>query len=106
MPKYLIRASYTGEGVKGLLREGGSKRKAAAEAAINSVGATLESLYFSFGDDDVVAIIDGPDNATMAAASFAINASGAVTLKTTVLLTTEEIDKATTITVSYQAPGS
>ncbi len=106
MPKYLIRASYTGEGVKGLLREGGSKRKAAAEAAFNSVGATLESLYFTFGDEDVVAIVDGPDNATMAAASFAINASGAVTLKTTVLLTTEEIDRATTITVSYQAPGS
>ena len=64
----------------------GSKRKAAAEAAFNSVGAKLESLYFTFGDEDVVAIVDGPDNATMAAVSFAINASGAVTLKTTVLL--------------------
>ena len=63
----------------------GSKRKAAAEAAFNSVGAKVESLYFTFGDEDVVAIVDGPDNATMAAASFAINASGAVTLKTTVL---------------------
>ncbi len=105
MPKYLIRGSYTGDGVKGLLRDGGSKRKAAAEAAFNSVGAKLESLYFTFGDEDVVAIVDGPDNATMAAASFAINASGAVTLKTTVLLTAEEIDKATTIQVSYQAPG-
>ena len=105
MPKYLIRASYTGEGVKGLLREGGSKRKAAAEAAINSVGATLESLYFTFGDEDIVAIVDGPDNATMVAASLAINASGAVTLKTTVLLTAEEMDTATTINVSYQAPS-
>ena len=105
MPKYLIRGSYTGDGVKGLLKDGGSKRKAAAEAAFKSVGATLESLYFTFGDEDVVAIVDGPDNATMAAASFAINASGAVTLKTTVLLTPEEIDKATTIRVSYQPPS-
>ena len=104
MPKYLIHGSYTGDGVKGLLKDGGSKRKAAAEAAFNSVGEKLESLYFTFGDEDVVAIVDGPDNATMAAASFAINASGAVTFKTTVLLTPEEIDKATTIHVSYQPP--
>ena len=105
MPKYLIHASYTGEGVKGLLKEGGSKRKAAAETAIKIVGATLEALYFAFGDEDIVAIIDGPDNATMAAASLAINASGAVTLKTTALLTPEEIDKATQVSVSYKAPG-
>ena len=105
MPKYLIEASYTAEGVKGLLKDGGSKRHAAAEKAFNSVGAKIDALYYAFGGSDVVGIIDAPDNATMAAASLAINASGAVTLKTTPLLTVEEIDQATKKQVAYTPPG-
>jgi|TARA_B100000315_G_scaffold203464_1_gene196499 uncharacterized protein with GYD domain len=88
-----------------LLQVGGSKRRAAAEAAVKSVGASMESLYFTFGEDDIMAIVDAPDAATMAAASLAINASGAVALRTTPLLTAEEIDRATQIKVDYQPPG-
>lgn len=105
MPKYLVVGSYTAEGVRGLLKDGGSKRRQSAEAALKSVGARLESFYFAFGDHDIVAIIDAPDNATIAAASMAISASGAVEAKTVVLLTPEEVDQAAKKTVAYQPPG-
>ena len=105
MPKYLIMASYTAEGARGLLKDGGTKRRRAAETALESVGGRVETFYFAFGNHDAVVIVDAPDNVTIAAASMAINASGAVQTKTTVLLTPEEIDQATKKNAAYQAPG-
>lgn len=106
MPKYLVQASYTAEGTRGLLRDGGSKRRASAEEAIRSLGGRLEAFYFAFGEIDVFAIADMPDNVSAAAVSLAVSASGAVHLKTTVLLTPEEMDQATRKTVSYRPPGA
>jgi uncharacterized protein with GYD domain len=105
MAKYLIEASYTSEGAKGLMKDGGSKRRQAAEQAIKSAGGKLEAFYFAFGDRDAFVIVDAPDHATVAAASVAINASGAVRTKTVVLLTPEEIDQAAKKSVKYTAPG-
>ena len=105
MAKYLIAASYTAEGAKGLLKDGGTKRRQAAEQAIKSAGGKLEAFYFAFGENDAYVIVDAPDHATIAAASVAINASGAVHSKTVVLLTAEEIDQATKKNVAYRAPG-
>ncbi len=105
MPKYLLQASYTAEGLRGLLKEGATKRKAAVEQLIDSLGGKLEVFYPAFGDTDVFLIVDAPDNETAAAASMAVGASGAVQVKTTVLLTPEEMDRATKKTVSYRPPG-
>ena len=105
MPKYLITASYTAEGAKGLLKDGGTKRRQAAEAAVKGVGGRLESFYFAFGEHDVYSVVEVPDHASMAAASMAIGASGAVRLHTVVLLTPEEIDQATKKGTTYQPPG-
>ena len=105
MPKYLVVASYTADGVKGVLKDGGSKRRQAAESALKSVGGKVDAFYFAFGEHDVYAIVDAPDNVSIAAASLAIGASGAVQTKTVVLLTPEEVDQATKKTTSYQAPG-
>ena len=105
MPKYLIEASYTLEGVKGLLKDGGSKRREAVEAAVKSVGGKVEAVYFAFGDPDVVVILDAPNNVSAAAMSLATNASGAVRLKTVVLLSPEEMDEAAKKSVSYRPPG-
>ncbi|MGH9794240.1 MAG: GYD domain-containing protein [Candidatus Acidiferrales bacterium] len=105
MPKYLIAASYTAEGVKGLLKDGGSARKAAVEAALKSIGGKLESFYFTFGDTDAFAIVEAPDNATAAALALATGAAGLVRTKTTVLITPEEMDSATKKNVAYRAPG-
>ena len=105
MSKYLLKVSYTAEGVKGVLKDGGTARKRAAEAAVKSTGGSLESMYFAFGEDDVYCIVDAPDNASMAAAAMAIGASGLVKPSTVVLLTAEEIDQAATKSVSYTPPG-
>ena len=105
MPKYLIKASYTAEGAKGLLKDGGSKRRENADQALRSAGAKMEAFYFAFGDTDAFVIVDAPDHASMSAASLAINASGAVRTETVVLLTPEEIDQAVKKAVTYRAPG-
>jgi uncharacterized protein with GYD domain len=105
MSKYLIEVSYTAEGAKGVLKDGGSKRVEAARAAIQSVGGTLESMYFAFGKSDAIVIVDIPDPASMAAAALAISASGSVTSRTTVLLTAADVDAAARKTPAYTPPG-
>jgi uncharacterized protein with GYD domain len=105
MPKYLIQASYTAEGIKGLMKDGGSRRRAAAESALKGVGGKLEAFYFALGETDVFAIADVPDNATAAAVSLAVSASGAVQTKTIVLMSPEEMDQAAKKTISYAPPG-
>jgi uncharacterized protein with GYD domain len=106
MPKYLVHASYTADGVKGVLAEGGTARREAVAKMIAAAGAQLESFYFAFGDDDAYLVIDGPDNITAAAMSLMVNASGAATCRVTVLLTPEEVDAATHMTVDYRPPGA
>jgi len=105
MPKYLFQSTYTVDGVKGVLATGGSARRAAGQAAVESVGGTLEAYYFAFGSKDVIAIVDLPDNATAAAVALNISGSGAIKGETTVLLTPEEIDAATQAQVQYTPPG-
>ena len=106
MRKYLIEVSYTADGAKGLLKDGGTKRRQVAEQALASAGAKMEAFYFAFGDTGAYVIVDAPDHATVSAASLAINASGAVRLKTIVLVTPEEIDQAVKKGVTYRAPGA
>lgn len=105
MAKYLFQASYVGEGIKGLLAEGATSREDHVKALVTGMGGTVEAFYFSFGGDDVVAIGNFPDNETAAAFSFAVNASGAVKIRTTVLMTPKEVDEATKKTVNYRPPG-
>ncbi len=105
MPKYLFQGSYTSEGVNGVLKEGGSKRREATKQFVQGLGGTLEAYYFAFGNDDFFAIVDLPDNVTVAAASLVGAASGAVHGKTIVLITPEEIDQAVKMSVDYRPPG-
>ena len=106
MPKYLLQASYTADGTKGLLQEGGSKRRAEVQKLVKGLGGKLEGIYYAFGESDVFVIADLPDHACAAAASLAVNASGTVKLKTTVLFTPEEMDEAAKKSVSYRPPGN
>ncbi len=105
MPKYLFQGSYTEEGLKGLLKEGGSKRREATEQLVKSLGGTLEAYYFAFGDNDFYVIVDTPANVSASAGSLVANASGAVKVKTIVLLTPEEVDQAVKKTIDYRPPG-
>jgi uncharacterized protein with GYD domain len=106
MPKYMWTGSYTVEVTKGVIAESGSSRKAVIEKMLASMGGKLESFYFSFGTDDVVIIVDAPDNVSAAAVGLTVAASGAVRGKMTVLLTVEEIDKATKKSPAYRPPGA
>lgn len=105
MAKYLITASYTGKGVEGLIREGGSRRREAVEQMLQGLGGKLESFYYAFGESDVFAIIDVPDAVTASAVSLTINSTGAVEVSTTPLITPEEIDEACKKSVTFRAPG-
>jgi len=105
MVKFLIKASYTSEGVKGILKAGGTSRKLAVEKMINDLGGKLEVFYFAFGDPDVYAIGEMPDNETVAAVSLNINSTGLVNTCTTILLKPDDVDKATKISVAYHGPG-
>ena len=106
MAKYLFRGNYKGDGIKGLMNEGGSKRREAANAAFESVGGKIDCMYYAFGDTDLYGICDLPDVASAAALSLMINSSAALTVNFTPLLTVEDVDAAMTKSPSYRPPGT
>ena len=105
MPKYLIQARYTTEGIQGLIRDSASGRRADVQAAVTALGGKVEAFYYAFGDDDVVMIVDLPDNIKAAALGLTMSGSGAVRVRTTPLLTVEEVDQALEVQTQYRAPG-
>jgi uncharacterized protein with GYD domain len=105
MKKYLIKASYNANGFKGLIEDGGSKRKLAVEKMLAGMGGKIESFYYAFGEHDVYVIAELPDDVTAAAVGLRINSSDLVSISTTVLLTPEDIDTASKKSVNYRAPG-
>ena len=106
MPKYLVKASYTADGAKGLLKEGGTGRRAAVHKLIEGLGGKVEAFYFAYGAEDAIIICDLPDAATGIAISLTVNASGAVHSSTTPLITPEEVDAACKKSPGYRAPGA
>ena len=105
MAKFLIQASYTLEGTKGLLKEGGTGRRTAVEQAIKGLGGKLDVFYFAFGQTDVFLIADLPDAVSAAAVSLTVNAAGGAKVTTFPLMTPEEMDAASKKSVQYRAPG-
>jgi uncharacterized protein with GYD domain len=105
MKKYLIKASYNSNGVKGIMKDGGSKRKSEVKKMIEGLGGKLESFYFAFGEHDAYVTVELQDDITAAAAVSKVNSSGVISVSTTVLLTPEDVDAAIKKSVSYKAPG-
>lgn len=105
MPKYMFIGSYTAEGARGLLQDGGTRRREVADQVAQSVGGTIESHYFGFGSDDFYIVADLPDHAAAAALSLTVAASSAITMRTVVLMTAADIDAAGQRSVGYTAPG-
>lgn len=106
MPKYLFKASYTKDGLQGLLKEGGSGRRDAIQTMIAGLGGSVETFHFAFGDHDVYTVVDLPDDKAAAAAALAASASGTVRVSTTVLLTPEQVDEATKLSVNFRPAGT
>jgi uncharacterized protein with GYD domain len=105
MAKFLVDVTYTKDGVQGLMKDGGSKRRDVVNKLVKGLGGKVEAFYFAFGSADAVLIVDLPDSVTAAALSLTVGASGAVRLVTTPLLTPEDIDAATKKSIPYKAPG-
>ena len=105
MAKYLVVASYTADGIKGIMSKGGSARRDAVAKMASGLGGKVESFYFAFGEGDAYVTVELPDNVSAAAVGLAVSATGLASTKTIVLLTPEEIDKAAKIQVGYKAPG-
>jgi uncharacterized protein with GYD domain len=105
MPKYLIQATYTTEGLRGLVTDSASGRRADVQAAVKALGGTVEAFYYAFGEDDVIMIVDLPTSIKAAAFALATSGSGAVRVRTTPLLTVEDVDQALEIKTQYRAPG-
>ena len=105
MPKFLWQASYSSQGVQGLLKDGGSGRRSAIEQMVGGLGGKIEAMYYAFGEDDVYVIADLPDMEAAAAAAMTVGAQGSVSIKTAVLMTPEQIDDAAKRSVDYRPPG-
>ena len=106
MPKYMVRASYSQRGLEGLLREGGSARRAAVTKAVEGLGGKVESMYFALGEEDAFLIVDLPSTVSVAALALRVGAAGVGKTTTTVLLSPEEVDEATNTSVEYTPPGA
>jgi uncharacterized protein with GYD domain len=105
MPKYLSQAKYKADGIRGLIKDGGTGRRAAVQKAIEALGGTLEAFYFAFGEHDAYVLSEAPDNVSVAALSLAVGSTGTVSVTTVVLLTPEEMDEAVAKSVRYRGPG-
>ena len=105
MPKFLVKGSYNPDGAKGLVKEGGTGRRAAIQSLMESLGGKVEAFYYAYGEHDVYLICDFPDQATGLALSLAVNAAGAVRVATVPLITPEEMDVACKKSVAYRPPG-
>jgi uncharacterized protein with GYD domain len=105
MGKYLFHGSFTTDGLRGLQKEGGTSRTKAVTTLAESLGGSLESYYFAFGEDSYFVVVDLPNDEAAAACALAVAASGAVSNSTIKLLTPAQVDAAVKLSPNYRAPG-
>jgi uncharacterized protein with GYD domain len=90
MPFYLYQCAYTPEAWAAQVNNPQDVRQR-IEAMMSKLGGKVIGIWYAFGEYDLVAITEMPDNASEAAANIAIAAGGAVReAKTTPLYTIEE----------------
>ena len=106
MAKYLIAATYSPEGFRGLAKDKASGRQKAISDALASVGGKLDALYYAMGEWDVYVIADCPDNLSAVSLSAKVCGTGLARTSTTPLFTVEEADQIFGKSVAYRAPGA
>ncbi len=85
MPYYLFKGSYTTDSINAMVTNP-HDREAAVRPLMEALGAKLHHLFFCFGKDDVIALIEAPDDETMAAAALVVGASGSMSSGETIKL--------------------
>ncbi|TDB81401.1 MULTISPECIES: GYD domain-containing protein [unclassified Micromonospora] len=106
MPKFLLRSTYTIDGMKGLAADGGTRRAEVVQAMVENAGGHLESMHFAFGEDDTYVLCDMPDHPTAASVAIAIEAAGGLRVQVVPVLTPAEVDEATHLMTDYSPPGA
>ena len=106
MPRCHFVGNYSPLGSKGVLAAGGTARRTAIETMVSDLGGRVETFDFAFGSDDVYTIVELPDARTATAIALTVNGSGAISLRTVVLMTPEEVDAAGQVQPNYQPPTS
>lgn len=104
--KYLLRGSYTVDGVRGLFKEGGTSRRQHFEQITKASGGSVEAFYYALGDDDIFAIVDLPSEVDIVALALSISAGGGFAASTTALITAEQVDAAVKKDIGYRPPGA
>ena len=104
MAKFMYKASYSKEGLQGTVDEGFAKREAYLRELMSSMGISLEAVYWSLGDEDIVVILDGPIE-NVVGGSIAATLSGVGKINTTALLTGAQMDEAVAKMPNYRSPG-
>ncbi len=90
MPHYLLQVAYTPDAWAAMVKKP-QDRIEAVRPAVQKLGGKITAAYLAFGEYDVIAILEMPDNVTAAAFSIAAAAGGAVrAIKTTPLMTTQD----------------
>ena len=106
MARYLWKVSYSADGAKGLIAEGGTARRAVVQKLVKGVGGKLVSFDYALGEDDAYVIAEVPNAVDVAAVSLAVAAGGGARVTTVELLTPAEMDKAAKRNIAYRAPGA
>ena len=101
MPRFLVIARYEPQGARAVMAGGGSARRNVFEHAVLDLAGRVESFDFALGADDVYAVVDLPDPAAAAALSLTISGGGVASVRTVVLLTPEEVDRAAQLHPHY-----
>ena len=110
MPFYLFKGRYSTASLKSLVTNP-EDREAEARKLIEGLGGKLHHLFFCFGEDDVIALIEAPDDETMAAGALTVGASGTMSGgATTKLMTSKEamaaMKKAGQAAANYKPVGA
>jgi uncharacterized protein with GYD domain len=105
MANYLVIANYSAEGIKGVMKNGGTARVDAVKKMVEGLGGKVQSFHFAFGAEDAYVIVELPDNIAAASVGMAVSSSGLTSVKTVVLLTPAEVDEAAKRQVTYTPPG-
>ena len=94
MPYYLVQTAYTPESWDKMIKNP-QDRVAAVRPAIEALGGRIDAGYISFGEYDLAAIVEFPDNVSAAAFSISVTSKGGLkAFKTTPLMTTAEAQQA------------
>ena len=108
MPHYMFQGRYSAASLKAMV-DTPQDREVQARKIVEAAGGKLLQFFFCFGEDDFVVLIEGPDDASIAAVTFTIGASGGFSAgRTTKLMTAQEamksMAKAKAMSSSYAPP--